>query len=214
MDSMQKIRVVLADDHPAVLFALNNMIQQDPGFNVVATLKSSSELIRYLRDDNPVDIVVTDFSMPDDSLYGDGLRYVKYLLRNFADKRFVIFSESVNASLIFSLYDYGVSAVVLKNQELSEMLLALNRIVDGNVYYPPGVNREDLRMFTKNLHSISPRELEVLRHFSRGLPLKTIAADLNRSIKTVSTQKRSVMRKLDIATDQLLMEFCLTAKLF
>ena len=45
-------------------------------------------------------------------------------------------------------------------------------------------------------------------------PLKTIAADLNRSIKTVSTQKRSVMRKLDIATDQLLMEFCLNANLF
>ncbi|QNP48819.1 LuxR C-terminal-related transcriptional regulator [Diaphorobacter aerolatus] len=54
----------------------------------------------------------------------------------------------------------------------------------------------------------------MLRQFSRGLPLKTIAADLNRSIKTVSTQKRSVMRKLDIATDQLLMEFCLNTNLY
>ncbi|MBF5004288.1 response regulator transcription factor [Diaphorobacter caeni] len=211
---MNKIRVAIADDHPTVLYALGNLIQQDSRFMVVATLKSSTELIRFLRDDAEVDIVITDFTMPDDGMYGDGVRYIKYLLRNFPGRRFVVYSDCVNASMVFSLYDYGVAAVVLKNHELAELGQALNRLVDGGVYYPPGINREDLRMFTKNLHSISPRELEVLRQFSRGLPLKTIAADLNRSIKTVSTQKRSVMRKLDIATDQLLMEFCLNANLF
>ena len=211
---MNKLRVAIADDHPTVLYALNNLIEQDPRFSVVARLKSSTDMIRYLRGDSSVDIVITDFTMPDDALYGDGVRYVKYLLRNFSGKRIVVFTETSNPSLIFSLYDYGVSAVVLKHHELSEILVALYRITDNQLYYPPGIDREDLRMFTKNLHSISPRELEVLRHFARGAPLKKIAADLNRSIKTVSTQKQSVMRKLDIATDQLLMEFCLNANLF
>lgn len=213
-DNMNKIRVAIADDHPTVLYALTDLVHRDPRFHLVASMKSPTELIRFLRADTPVDIVVTDFTMPDDSLYGDGVRYIKYLIRNFSEKRFVVFSESVNPSLVFSLYDYGAAAVVLKNQELAEMLAALNCVVDGTVYYPPGINREDLRMFSRNLHSISPRELEVLRHFSRGLPLKQIASDLNRSIKTVSTQKRSVMRKLDISTDQLLMEFCMNSNLF
>ena len=214
MDISEKMRVAIADDHPTVLYALNNLIRQLPQFDVIASHRSSTELIRYLRDGHLVDIVITDFSMPDDSTYGDGVRYVKYLRRNFANKCLVVFLESANPSLIFSLYDYGVSAVVLKNHELIEMQHALACVMNKTVYYPPGVKREDLQMFAKNLHSISPRELEVLRQFSRGLPLKTIAADLNRSIKTVSTQKRSVMRKLDIATDQLLMEFCLNANLF
>ncbi|WP_313296379.1 response regulator [Diaphorobacter sp.] len=213
---MNSSRVVIADDHPTVLFALNNLIGQEEGLHIAANFKSSTELIRYLRDDhdNHVDIIITDFTMPDDSLYGDGVRYVRYLMRNFPGRRIVVFSECINPSLIFSLYDYGVAAVVLKHHELNEMSVALQCIRAGEVYYPPGVNRDDLRMFNKNVHSISPRELEVLRQFARGAPLKKIAADLNRSIKTVSTQKRSVMRKLDIATDQLLMEFCLNANLF
>ncbi|WP_353235715.1 response regulator transcription factor [Diaphorobacter ruginosibacter] len=211
---MNKVRVAIVDDHPTVLYALTDLIQQDPRFSLVASLKSPTELIRYLREGPEVDIVITDFTMPDDSMYGDGVRYVKYLIRNFSGKQFVVFSESVNPSLIFSLYDYGVSAVVLKSHDLSQMLIAMHHVVDKKTYYPPNINREDLRIFTKNMHSISPRELEVLRHFSRGLPLKRIASDLNRSIKTVSSQKRSVMRKLDISTDQLLMEFCMHTNLF
>ena len=71
---MNKLRVAIADDHPTVL---NNLIEQDPRFSVVARLKSSTDLIRYLRGDSSVDIVITDFTMPDDALYGDGVRYVK-----------------------------------------------------------------------------------------------------------------------------------------
>ncbi|QNP48818.1 response regulator [Diaphorobacter aerolatus] len=138
---MDKKRVVIADDHPAVLYALNNLIALDSRFDVISCTKSAAELIRFLRNENHVDIVVTDFSMPNDSMYGDGVRYVKYLVRNFPGRRVVVFSDYITPSLVFSLYDYGVSAVVLKNHEPAEMLQALNCIVSNRVYYPPGVNR-------------------------------------------------------------------------
>lgn len=79
---MHKITVVIADDHPIVLFGVRELIKSDPRFEVVGEAGSSTELINVLHDKQP-QILITDYNMPESSQYGDGLRLITYLTRNF-----------------------------------------------------------------------------------------------------------------------------------
>ena len=62
--------------------------------------------------------------------------------------------------------------------------------------------------------SLSPREMEVLRLFVTGMSVSDIARQLSRSNKTVSAQKISAMRKLDVDSDQALLTYCIEARQF
>ena len=61
--------------------------------------------------------------------------------------------------------------------------------------------------------SLSVKEFEVLRHFASGMNVRDIAHLLNRSVKTVSSQKITAMRKLDVENDHALLTFCISMNL-
>ena len=79
---MDRLRIVLADDHPLVLMGMRDLLEKDLSFDVVGALSSPTDLIRHLAQDPP-HVVVTDYSMPGDDTYGDGMRLVKYLVRHY-----------------------------------------------------------------------------------------------------------------------------------
>ena len=80
---MQRLRIVLADDHPLVLMGMSDLLGKDLSFDVVATLSSPTALVEHLARDLP-QVVITDYSMPGDETYGDGIRLVKYLIRHLS----------------------------------------------------------------------------------------------------------------------------------
>ena len=79
---MPKIKVVLADDHPIVLMGVSELIERDERYEIVGQAQTSTELIEQLQRLRP-DIVVTDYSMPGDETYGDGVKLIEYLIRHF-----------------------------------------------------------------------------------------------------------------------------------
>ncbi|MED5608315.1 response regulator [Pseudomonas sp. JH-2] len=215
---MDKIKIVVADDHPIVRLGVRDMLERDGRFLVAGDAASSSELVQLYREIDP-DIVVTDYNMPGDQRYGDGLRLVDYLLRNFPRTRVLIFTMLNNNLILSSLYDLGVAGVVLKSGDLDEILCALDVMLQGRIYrganmqLPNSVlaNRDDVE---GRIARLSLKEFEVLRHFVSGLSVGDIAQVLNRSVKTVSAQKVSAMRKLEVDSDQALLTFCVKANLF
>lgn len=84
---------------------------------------------------------------------------------------------------------------------------------------PPGLPRRRSpagrgTLIGERINSLSPKEFEVLRHFVRGESMMQVAGSLKRSVKTVSGQKISAMRKLDVRTDQELVAFCVEHGMF
>lgn len=222
---MKKLRIAFADDHPIVLAGLSNLIADDPRFELTGSLDNPTALVQHITQHQP-DIVVTDFSMPGDDHYGDGLSFIGYLSRNFPNCRLLVVTMITSPPIIASLYRTGVSGVVLKSDQPNDLLDALDCLYQGRRYLradstavpaavPAGTQQEaqeDIR--DRVIASLSPKEQEVLRLFIGGHSLTAIAQTLNRSIKTISNQKRSAMRKLDIPTDQALIEFCVHTGLF
>lgn len=215
---MQKLRVILADDHPVVLAGVSDLFLESFDYELVASVTSSSALIHHIVQDTP-DVVITDYSMPGDGQYGDGLRLIEYLRRTFPAVRIVVLTMVSNPMILSALYMAGVSAVVLKQDNMSEIVKALDNLRHQRCYYPPGYRADEngpqrAKPLDARIQSLSPREFEVLRHFVRGATVMEIAERLKRSVKTVSTQKQTAMRKLGLQTDQDLIAYCLESNLF
>lgn len=215
---MTTTSIVIADDHPIVLAAIREIVEQDPRLKLVGTANSSTELVEVVASLRP-DIVVTDYNMPGDDEIGDGIRMISYLLRRFPDSKVLVVTMVTNPAIIAALFKEGVHAVALKTGDRGEIREALSALLASRIYRPAllrdmgddpqtGQNAGDRN---KNL---SPRELEVLRLYVQGQSVGDIAKYLNRSHKTVSTQKSSAMRKLGAHTDQELIEYCLSTNLF
>ncbi|MCW2098572.1 UNVERIFIED_ORG: LuxR family two component transcriptional regulator [Pseudomonas psychrophila] len=214
---MHEIKAVIADDHPVVLVGLREMIQRDTRFELVGEAVSSSQLIKLLVS-NQLDLVITDFNMPGDDLYGDGLQLIEYIIEHFPAVKILVLTMVSNQLIISRLLEMGVAGVIAKNHIHEEIGKALNALANDRPYVAPSVQPMSVlanaKVIDERFSNLSPRELEVLRLFVTGSSVSEIARLLNRSVKTVSTQKISAMHKLEVLTDHALLTYCIKADPF
>jgi two-component system capsular synthesis response regulator RcsB len=214
---MKKIKVVIADDHPIVLLGVREVIQREARFEVVGEATSSSQLIDRLQSEKP-DVVITDFHMPGDSTFGDGLKLIEYLTRRFVDTQILVLTMMSNNLIVSRLHELGVMGVIQKNHLHEEIENALNALALRRNYQSPVQEAMSVihnqQQINERFASLSLREMEVLRLFVAGHSVTDIARMVNRSSKTVSAQKVSAMRKLEVSTDQALVTYCVNAGKF
>lgn len=214
---MHEMNVVIADDHPIVLVGVREMIQRNPGFTVIGEAVSSSQLIAQLEQHRP-DVLVTDYNMPGDALYGDGLKLIEYVLRRFPDTQVLVLTMVSNSLILTRLQELGVAGVIQKNYLHEEIQKALIALSARRSYKAPPIATTSVTVnnqeVDKRFASLSVKEMEVLRLFVAGSSVGDIARQLNRSVKTVSAQKVAAMRKLEADSDQALLTYCIRAEQF
>ena len=86
---MRELKVVIADDHPVVVLGLREMIQRDEYFSLVGEALSSSQLVEQLQLHQP-ELLITDFNMPGDETYGDGLQLIEYIIEHFPGVKILV----------------------------------------------------------------------------------------------------------------------------
>jgi two-component system capsular synthesis response regulator RcsB len=206
-------RIILADDHPVVLMGAEMTLcpPSDTRFSIVAQAQNADELIDQLQR-TPCDILVSDYSMP----YGrfpDGLALMGYLKRQFGHVSLIVMTMLHNPSLLQALLNTGVCGLFDKRSPLIELKRAVQAVAKGRRYLSPSfADILDTQTLPRSstatpLVSLSEREMEVVRLFVQGLSGRQIAAQLNRSEKTISRQKRTAMDKLGLGHDSGLVEF-------
>ncbi len=206
-------RIILADDHPVVLMGAEVALCPPSGsaFSIVAQAHNADELISHLQR-TPCELLISDYSMP----YGrfpDGLALMGYLKRHFPHLPLIVMTMLRNPSLLQALLNTGVNGLFDKRSPLSELKRAAHTVIKGRRYLCPAfaeaLEAQSLPGAGMEMPSVSlsDRELEVVRLFVQGLSGRQIAAQLNRSEKTISRQKRTAMDKLGLGHDGGLVEF-------
>jgi two-component system capsular synthesis response regulator RcsB len=206
----QRIKVIIADDHPVILFGATQALLKFPEIEVIGQARQSTELIQILQK-SPCDVLVSDLAMPGGQ-YGDGMPLLGYIGRQFPSVRIVVLTMLENPALLKRLREVGVTAVINKSDDLSHIGLAIVHVMRGQEYIGPSVR---IALDSMGLSAsgqqrdvvLSKRELEVVRLFVSGMTITEIAAQLKRSIKTISTQKNTAMRKLGIERDSELFQY-------
>lgn len=197
-----KIRVVIADDHPALLAGIKHELSSIATLDVVGQAQDSGELSRVLKS-AACDVLVTDYAMPGGQL-GDGMAMLTYLRRTYPELKLIVFTTMDNRAIVQELAKLGVNGVLNKANDTTFLVSAIHAVHAGATYF-----RHDL-VGHPNIEAAPPasgktalskRELEVVRLFVSGLTITEIAEQLHRTKQTISTQKANAMRKLGITRD-------------
>lgn len=196
---MPIIKTITCDDHPLINNALRSALERDPEFRIVAQLDSGKKLLETLRT-TECDLLVMDFSMPGEV---DGLTLISYIAKVYSTLRIVVLTGTISPSMAQQCLKIGTHGLLRKSLDLDMLGDALKKVAFGRQYIDPEF-KLDLKHIDKieqGLLRLSPRELTVIRLLVNGKSVSEIALQLNRSIKTISTQKQSAFEKLSIQSE-------------
>lgn len=188
---MNNMNVIIADDHPIVLFGIRKSLEQIEWVNVVGEFEDSTALINNLPKLD-AHVLITDLSMPGDK-YGDGITLIKYIKRHFPSLSIIVLTMNNNPAILSAVLDLDIEGIVLKQGAPTDLPKALAALQKGKKFTPESVSRllEKISAGGYGDKRLSPKESEVLRLFAEGFLVTEIAKKLNRSIKTISSQKKS-----------------------
>ena len=196
-------KIILADDHPLILTGIRSLIDQiTPHCEVIAEAYQVSELLKSLQQHH-CDLLITDFSMPGDSRC-DGLVMIQQLRRDYPNLPIIVLTQIQNSAILQSLIQVGVNGLILKKSVINELADAIRQILLGHRYIGPAVKRllADAGVSSQgNISPLTPKESEVIRLLASGMSVSEVADYLHRSVKTISTQKKSAMARLGIKSD-------------
>lgn len=169
-----------------------------------------AQALAELLDTCPCDVVVSDIGMPDIDGLGNATPMLRRVLRHPPHPRVVVLTMICHPPILSGLLHLGVSAIVDKRDTVDALPAAIDAAVAGRNYLSASVQAafaEAGGVPHPRAGILSAREWEVFRLYMQGMSISEIAMLLDRSGKTISTQKRSAMRKLGLESETALIKY-------
>jgi DNA-binding NarL/FixJ family response regulator len=195
------VHIMLVDDHPLVRDGLRARLEAVAHFRVVAEADSGAEALA-LAGSTRIDLVLMDITMRD----GSGIEATARLYANYPDIAVLILSMHDKLEYVTQAMQAGARGYVLKDAPGKDIVLAIDTVMAGGIYYSAAVARQLARPAAQD-NQLTSREQEVLRHIANGESNKQIAKALDLSVRTVETHRLNIKRKLGIEGQAELIKF-------
>ena len=195
------IRTVFAYDWPLTLAGVEHIVEGMCSIDLVGVARTPGELVEVLGSID-CDIALVDYAIGRDTPM-DGLALFDWLRRSRPNIGVVALVGNENPLIFRSILAQGRASLVSKFDEVGHIVTAIHSSYSGGRYLSPLVRRalDVLAEHDQPQVKLSTREIEVIRLYLAGVPIKTIAQRLNKGKQTVSAQKVSAMKKLGVTND-------------
>ncbi len=198
---MQKIRVLVVDDHTIVRDGICALLALAGDIEVVGEAANGSEALRLVKELEP-DVVLMDIAMP---IIG-GLEATRRIYKEFPRAKVLVLTQYDNKEYVFPVVEAGASGFISKAAASSELASGIRSVYHGDSYLSPSVAKllvEDYqhrggRASHDPYEQLTNRERDVLKLVAEGYTTQEIADMLVVSIKTVEGHKTNLMAKLGI----------------
>lgn len=201
LPNLKKSKIMIVDDHPIMRRGLAELINLEKDLTVCGeadSVKTALELMK-LREPH---VALVDLSLKNES----GLELIKDIRTRFPKVLILVLSMHDEGFYAERVLRAGAKGYVMKQQATSQVLVAIRRILGGEVYLSETMSSKILRNFTgeksekygSSVDRLSDRELEVFRLIGSGLGTRQIAERFSRSVKTVETYREHIKQKLDL----------------
>ncbi|HGJ5892283.1 MAG TPA: response regulator [Arsenophonus apicola] len=213
---MKKIEVVVLDDHSIILSGIEKELESTH-VSVSNSYTNSHDLKKYLAANTP-DIIIMDYALSPEDL--DGLTLIKDLHKRYNKLKILVISAYSDLAITGQIFRCGAKGFIskknAKKQQLINAIDAIDAIYKGKYYFNQVFdslkklefhyesitdNSSNSILSNVSVADLSKKELEVIRCFLDGLTVSMIAQKYNRSIKTISGQKQTALRKLGLTAD-------------
>lgn len=216
---MEKITVMLVDDHDVVRTGLKSLLDMESDMKVIAEATNGVEAIKKLAAIHP-NVIVMDITMPT----MDGFEATRQITKKYPNCLILALTVHEDKQYFFEMLAAGAKGYITKQAASEELVAAIRAVASGNVYLQPALARwllDDYKRINKgmingtqqidstDLEVLSNRELEVLELVAESLTTPEIAKRLELSPKTVSRHRERIMNKLNIHSATELVKFAI-----
>jgi len=210
---MQKIRVLVVDDHPIVRDGVCSLLALTPDIDVVGEAANGIESLEAVRKLIP-DVVLMDTAM---HIMG-GLEATRRIHKEFPGTKVLAFTQYDDKEYVFPIIESGACGFVSKTAAASELATAIRFVYRGDSFLSPSVARLLVNNYQQAVsmvrindpyEQLTDREREILKLLAEEHTTQEIADMLAVSPKTVQGHRTNLMAKLDIHTRTDLVKYAL-----
>ena len=198
---MKSISIIVADDHVVIRKGLRALLEERPGWKVVAEATNGREAVEKAVRLAP-DLVVLDLSMPE----LNGLDATPLILRAVPHARVLILTMHNTEELVEKTLKAGARGYVLKSDAERDLITALEAVLADRTFFTPvasefGIGFASLPPAGGTLNAgLSPRERQIIQLLAEGKSNKEVAVRLGISVRTAENHRARIMRKLQLRT--------------
>ncbi len=197
---MSKIKIILVDDHAIVRTGFRLLLATSDTIEVIAEADRGEQAIQ-LVENNPVDVLVMDLSMPGIG----GLETIRRISERNSHVKILVFSVHDEQVYVSRALDAGAKGYITKNSAPEILKKAVHQIAGGNRYIEQGLIKKTDRQspdcnYQTIINDFSAREFDIFLLLGRGLTAHKIADELCLGYKTVANYSTQIKKKLQVAT--------------
>ena len=213
---MNKIRVLLADDHTILRDGICALLDDQADIEVIGEAGDGQATVKMTAQLQP-DVVVMDIAMP----LLNGLEATRQIQRDFPQVKVLILTMHENEEYIRQVLAAGALGYVLKDAAARDLLGAIRAVYQGEAVLSPAITRLVIEDYLRwgdirppdSSNGLTSREREVLQLIAEGYTNKEIAEILCISIKTVQSHRTNLMSKLDLHDRGELIKYAIQKKI-
>lgn len=216
---MQKLRLIIADDHAVLRNALRVLLSQQDDFEVVAEAGNENETLEAIER-HDVDVLILDLNMPPGMA---GPRIAKAAFKSKLELNIVVLTMYEDRYYVQDMFRLGAKGFVLKKSPEDELIQAIRTVHQGKRHIDSALIDDAVSSYTGSTpnrgvdaapDTLTPREQEICRFLAHGHTNGEIASLLNISERTVQTHRQNIMGKLDLKGRAELVTFAIENGLF
>lgn len=197
---MSRTKLFLVEDHELVRKGVRSIISMDDSLEIVAEFDRASKAIEAMENGDIPDLILMDISMPEMT----GLEASRIIGEKFPNIQIIILSMYKDEEYVMEGLNFNVSGYVVKDSVADEILIAIEKVVNGGKFFSREVIDTALNSYKeikedkkrKEDVQLTKREIEVLNDISDGLKSQEIAEKLFISERTVEAHRGNIMKKL------------------
>lgn len=190
---MDKIKVIVVDDHPMVIEGMRAMLQQIPYVAWCAAASNAFMAMEIVKEQQP-DLVITDINLPEIS----GIELTGRIKKEYPGIKVIGMSTFNERSYISQMIQSGADGFLVKSAPKEEIEKAIGSVIDGQMYLSVDINLNNREIKElKNQPVLTRREKEILHLIADGFTNPQIADKLFISLNTVDTHRKNLLAKFE-----------------